>query len=359
MRPPRFQNHSYSYSPPPSGHDPMHDASLHFQKHNEHFKGIGTLEEGWMEVRRRPESGTRRAANGGYGGQQRQVVIWGRGREMKGGQGQRVTCYKCLGSGHSNYECRDPVVCRYCRRVGHYKAACPVAVIEHKGEGIRYEGMEKYLPRVACLVGEIVEGSVDEEEVIKAVVTRFLELEGLKVKKLETGEIILRQISPTVCIELCGGHQVIGDAKVQWQRIIWTDKVGENVTRPAIIDVRGIPFTYQSRKNMEAVVRSFGRLKGIIVTGLESGDPNLMVLDVEMEKEVVISQPVILQSRKGIVTVNVCERHPPAPPAKGDFGCIIEKSKGGRVEHTKAEEALAADGGMSGKLVMTGLGAEK
>ena len=68
---------------------------------------------------------------------------------------------------------------------------------------------------MTCLVGEIVEGEVDEEEISKAVVTRHPNLEGSRVKKLENGEIIIRQISPADCIELCGGHQVIGKAKVQ------------------------------------------------------------------------------------------------------------------------------------------------
>ena len=149
---------------------------------------------------------------------------------------------------------------------------------------------------------------------------------------------------------------MIGKAKVQWQRIIWTDKVGENVTRPAIIDVRGIPATFRSKKNMEAVVKSFGRLEGIIATGLESGDPNLTILDVEMEKEEGILQPVIIQSRKGMVTLNVSERQPPAPLVKGDSRCISEKSAGGRDEHRSGEEALAGD---EGKLIMTRLGAEK
>ena len=81
---------------------------------------------------------------------------------------------------------------KYCRRVGHYEVACPVAAIERKGERIRYEGMEKYLPSVACLVGEFVVGVVEEEEVIQAIVTRFPDLAGSKVKKLETGEILLR-----------------------------------------------------------------------------------------------------------------------------------------------------------------------
>ena len=193
-----------------------------------------------------------------------------------------------------------------------------MAVIERKEERGRYKGVEKYLPCVACLVGEIVEGEVDEEEIRKAVVTRHPNLEGSRVKKLENGEIIIRQISRADCIELCGGHQLIGKAKVQWQHIIWTDKVGDNVTRLAIIDVWGIPATFWSKKNMEAVVKSFGRLKGIIATGLESSDPNLTVLDVEMEKEEGILRPVIIQSHKGMVTVNVSERQPLAPPAKGD-----------------------------------------
>ena len=119
----------------------------------------------------------------------------------------------------------------------------------------------------------------------KVVTAKYPNLAGSQVKKLENDEILVRQISPADCIELCGGQQMIGKAKIQWQRIIWTAKIREIVTRPAIIGVRGIPATVRSKKNMEAIVKSFGRLKGIITTGLESGDPNLTVLDVEMEKE--------------------------------------------------------------------------
>ena len=152
--------------------------NLQSQRHNKEFTEIRTAEEGWTEERRRRIPGTSRTASGGNGEQQRQAALWGRGRQIKGGKGQRVTCYKCLGKGHTKFECRDPVVCRYCRRVGHYEVACPVAAVERKGERIRYEGMEKYLPKVACLVGEIVVGAVEEEEVIQAVVTRFPELAG-------------------------------------------------------------------------------------------------------------------------------------------------------------------------------------
>ena len=318
---------------------------------------VGIYEQDGTEVRRRI-SGRIYEASGGYRRQQGQVEMRDRERPTTGGRRQRVTCYKCLGSGHYKHECRDPIVCRHCRRVGHYAVACPVAAIACKGVRMKYEGMEKYDPRMACLVGEIMAGVVDEEDVVKAVVARFPDLEGSKVKKLETGEILLRQISPKVCIELCGGYQVIGDAQVKWQRIIWTDKAGENVTRPAIIDIRGIPATYRSRKNMEAIVRPFGRLKGIIATGLALGDPNLTVLEVEMEKEGVISRPVMLQSSKGLIAVNISEQQPPAPPAKVDFRCNMERIEARRDEKRKGEEALAEDGGLSGELMVTGLGAD-
>ena len=137
---------------------------------------------------------------------------------------------------------------------------------------------------------------------------------------------------------------MIGDAKVKWQRIIWSEKGGEEVTRPAIIDVRGVPATYRSQKNMEAIVRSFGRLKGIITTGLESGDPNLTVLEVETKKDEVLSRPILLQSLKGLIAVNISERQPPAPPGEGKVDCAIERTEGGRNEFRMGEESLAADG---------------
>ena len=149
-----------------------HDASLQVQKRTEKFKGSGASEEGWTEVRRQI-SGRFHEANGGYWRQQGQVVKRDKERPTTGGRRQRVICFKCMGSGHYKHECRDPVVCRHCRRMGHYEVACPVAAIARKREGIRYEGMEKYLPRMACLVGEIMAGVVDEEDVVKAVVTRF------------------------------------------------------------------------------------------------------------------------------------------------------------------------------------------
>ena len=219
-----------------------------------------------------------------------------------------------------------------------------------------YKGVEKDLPRVACLVGEIVEGEVEEEELSKVVAARYPNRAGSQVKKLENDEVLIRQICPADCIELCGGQQVIGKAKVQWQRIIWMAKVRENMTRPAIIDVRGMPATVRSKENIEAVVKSFRRLKGIITTGLESGDPNLAVLDVEMEKEEGMLRPVIIQSRKGMVTVKVSERQPPAPPAVGDFGRTGGKSAGQRDEFVNGEEAMAVDGG---SLIVNGQGAEK
>ena len=185
------------------------DANLQSQRRNKEFTEFRTAEEGWTEVRRRRYSGANRTANGGNGEQQRQAVLWGRGRQINGGKGQTTTCYKCPGRGHTKFECRDPVVCRYCRRVGHYERTCPVAAVERKGENTKYEGMENYLPKVACLVGEFVVGAAEEEEIIQAIVTRFPELMGSKVKKLVTGEILLRQIPPTTCIDLCGGLEGI------------------------------------------------------------------------------------------------------------------------------------------------------
>ena len=223
-------------------------------------------------------------------------------------QMQKGVCFKCLGRGDFKDDCRDPLVCRKCRRVGHYEAACQLGAVERRENWDRHMGVEHDHPRVACLVGEIVEGEVEEEEVCKAVKAKYPNLADAQVKRLENDEILIRQISPTDCIELCGGQQVIGKAKIQWKRIIWTAKIRETVTRPAIIDVRGIPVTFRSEKNMEAIVKSFGRLRGIIMTGLESGDPDLTVLDVEMEKEEGTLRPIIIQSRKGMVTLKVSER---------------------------------------------------
>ena len=106
------------------------------------------------------------------------------------------------------------------------------------------------------------------------------------------------------------------------------------------------------------IVRSFGRLKGIITTRLESGDPSLTVLEMEMKKDEVLSRPILLQSLKGIVAVNISERQPPAPPVEGEVDCAIERTEGGRDEIRKGEEAMATDGGRSGELIMTGLGTE-
>ena len=352
----RGQNLIYPHPSATAGRYVRQVLRLPSQNINEHVRVTGAEEEGWTMVGRRRESGLRQTANGGYGGQNGYKGIGERGRGMQRTPGQRDVCFRCLGRGHYKDECRDPIVCRKCRGVGHYEATCQMVAIRCKEDRGSYKGVEKDLPRVACLVGEIEEGEVEEEELSKAVAARYPNLAGSQVRKLENDEILIRQISPADCIELCGGQQMIGKAKVQWQRIIWTAKVRENVSRLAIIDVRGMPATVRSKENMEAVVKAFGRLKGIITTGLESGDPNLTVLDVEMEKEEGMFRPVIVQSRKGMVTVKISERQPPAPPAIGDFGRTGGKSAGRRDEYVNGEEAMAACGG---SLIVKGLGTEK
>ena len=168
-------------------------------------------------VGRRQVSSIWRSAKGGYRGQNDIVEFGGRGKVLQGTQMQKGVCFKCLGRGHFKDECRDPLVCRKCRRVGNYEAACQLGAVERdtrisREYWDRHIGMEHDLPRVACLVGEIVEGEV--EELCKAVKAKYPHLAGSQVKKLENNELLIRQISPADCIKFCGGQQVIGKAKI-------------------------------------------------------------------------------------------------------------------------------------------------
>ena len=354
-------NQSHPHLPLTAGRFVRQESNRSPQITIEYDRENGADEEGWTMVGRQQGSNIRRSAKGGYRGQNDIVEFGGRGRVMPGTQMQKGVCFKCLGRGHFKDECRDPIVCRKCQRVGHYEAACQLGAAERdtrisKEYWVRHMGMEHDLPRVACLVSEIVEGEVEEEEICKAVKAKYPHLAGSQVKKLVNNELLIRQISPADCIKLCGGQQVIGKAKIQWKRIIWTTKIREVVTRPAIIDVRGIPAAFRSEKNMEAIVKPFGRLRGIITTGLESGDPHLTVLDVEMEKEEGTLRPIIIQGRKGMVTLKVSERQPPAPPAEGDCGRVGGKAAGRGDEPGNGEEAMAAVGG---NVIGNGLGADK
>ena len=331
-----------------------HVPNRSMQSANEYGRENGADEEGWTMVGRRQEPSIRRSVKGGYGGQNGNVEFGGRGRVLQRTQMHKGVCFKCLGRGHSKEECRDPIVCRKCRRVGHYEKACQLGAVERREDWDRHMGVVHDHPRVACLVGEIVEGEVGEEELFKAVKAKYPKLAGAQVKRLENDEILIRQISSTDCIELCGGQQMIGKAKIQWKRIIWTAKVRETMTRPAIIDVRGIPATIRSERNMAAIVKPFGRLRGIITTGLESGDPDLTVLDVEMEEEGTL-RPIIIQSCKGMVALKVSERQPPAPPVEGEVERVGRVAAGRGDEHGNGEEAMVVDGG---KVTENGLGAE-
>ncbi|KAK1259132.1 hypothetical protein QJS04_geneDACA017954 [Acorus gramineus] len=34
-------------------------------------------------------------------------------------------CFRCLSSGHRSWDCRGPIICRFCRGMGHRAAGCP------------------------------------------------------------------------------------------------------------------------------------------------------------------------------------------------------------------------------------------
>ena len=81
------------------------------------------------------------------------------------------------------------------------------------------------------------------------------------------------------------------------------------------------PDAYQSQLAMEALLRSIGKLQYIITTCLESGDPNIIVLEAEMAEGVPLPAMIWLKGLEGTFIMRMVERKPlPTPSQHGRRG---------------------------------------
>ena len=83
-------------------------------------------------------------------------------------------------------------------------------------------------------------------------------------------------------IELCGWTQRISnEGEARWQRILRT--YGAIIVRKqtVVVEARGIPMGYQSKSSMEDQIWPVGKLRNVLSSGLISGDPNVVLLELE------------------------------------------------------------------------------
>ena len=93
---------------------------------------------------------------------------------------------------------------------------------------------------------------------------------------------------------LCSWAILVGGPSNEWVATTTQPKVQDQVAASVIVEWaflsiivdlkgRGVPIGYRSQTAMEALLRPFEKLQHIIMTGLATGDPNIMVLEAEID----------------------------------------------------------------------------
>ena len=74
-----------------------------------------------------------------------------------------------------------------------------------------------------------------------------------------------------------------GCVRILWGRVLLNDRaLAREEPSTVILDTRWVPMANRTRQEVEAMVRMFRRLCDLVSMGLVSGDPNMVVLEVEM-----------------------------------------------------------------------------
>ena len=216
-------------------------------------------------------------------------------------------CLHCLARGHFAQDCRDPIKCRLCRQGGHCQAACPFQKTP-KDDPVN-TGL------FACLVGEFGNAEPSWANIQERIQATCSDLPSPDTHWLESGGIFIRGLLKGNWRRLHGlSWQLPKGGSITWRRPRLTD--GVHVPQQIIrrMEAHGVPFGLRTWHHLERLLRPVGGLRKIVCNGLESGDPNCLCLDVEMEANSVVPSRITMTEVPGTGTkISLAALLPPPP----------------------------------------------
>ncbi|XP_078446916.1 uncharacterized protein LOC144715789 [Wolffia australiana] len=209
-------------------------------------------------------------------------------------------CFRCLGRGHVAKDCRDPIICRRCRRTGHRRSECPMNL----KLGGRADSRSFAEFRVTSLIGEVQAGLAEH----------YAPLFQAELQMVDEKQFLLRRLPRAARENICGWHQQMpAQGTVKWRGVKKTNGGCKIKNSTILVEAHGIPFGYRSVEHAAHMVRKFARLRRIISTGLESGDPLITVLEVEPHNIGMLPRSVLCEAAPGAPVVQLLVVPPPPP----------------------------------------------
>ena len=216
-------------------------------------------------------------------------------------------CVRCLEQGHVARECRDPIKCQLCRQGGHSQASCRLQQnqkTDAAGTGF-----------FACLVGDLSGADASWAHILDGIQATCPNLTTPNCHRLVSGEIFIRGLSKRNWQRLHGqsARLPVGGA-IRWRRPRPTDAAFSPLKVVKRVEVRGVPFGLRKWHHMEQLIRQAGALRKFVCNGLQSGDPNCICLDVEMEADTAVPRKILVTEGTGAGTEILQAVLPPPPP---------------------------------------------
>ena len=217
-------------------------------------------------------------------------------------------CVRCLEQGHVARECRDLIKCQLCRQGGHRQASCRLQQnqkTDAAGTGF-----------FACLVGDLSGADASWAHILDGIQATCPNLTTPNCHRLVSGEIFIGGLSKRNWQRLHGqsARLPVGGA-IRWRRPRPTDAAFAPLKVVKRVEVRGVPFGLRKWHHMEQLIRQAGALRKFVCNGLQSGDPNCICLDVEMEADTAVPRKILVTEGTGAGTeILQAVLPPPSPP---------------------------------------------
>ncbi|KAK1324838.1 hypothetical protein QJS10_CPA01g01236 [Acorus calamus] len=219
-------------------------------------------------------------------------------------------CSRCLGFGHWARHCRDPVVCRNCRKVGHRSYQCirPPTIPsrmnitqQHPRQSVpsstffveihrsrEFHQSVEFLQR--CVIGKWMGPSDLNWKVIKeGLQSRWRGIKGWRFISLSPNSFLIRTPSITARnLILAERRLFLQEGLLEFQR--WSHDMG--MSRPSMVNMtlilKGIPLQWRDSLSLRKMVESFGKICHV-KEEIKNGEVLPLV---KVEMKVIVGRPI-------------------------------------------------------------------